>query len=379
MPTPLTLLIVSNVHWWNAEAAYAAVTAEILQKAGHKVFVLTRPNTVNEQELLKRNLPLITHIDLNTYNIFKLYQSYHQLKKLLQEKKIDVVNAHRSEGLILFILLKRHLKSFKLVRTRGTTRPVRKAWSNRKIYQEWTDAHIFAGKIVFERLTQAIALSQKYAQTIYYPIDQQAPPLDKIDYYQEFEIPRDYLVLAIVGRISPVKGHELLLEAFQKVLATRSDVILLICYKHPDPERPELKALKQRSHEMGIIKNVRFLGPRKDIRAIMEFVDLGIVSSLDSEVICRVAVEFFSMGTPIVACPTGCLPELVFSGKTGTITKSASPKDLSDAILHTIADKSDLAELGKRAQQYAREHFSQELFLQKTMSVFQSVLSPKPN
>ena len=37
----MKILIGSNVHWWNAEAAYAAKIAQLLQQAGHKVFVLT--------------------------------------------------------------------------------------------------------------------------------------------------------------------------------------------------------------------------------------------------------------------------------------------------------------------------------------------------
>ena len=79
----MNILISSNVHWWNAEAAYAGTLAELLQNAGHQIFVLTRPETVNSEHLQKKNLSLITDIDLNTINPYRLYQSYLKLKRFI--------------------------------------------------------------------------------------------------------------------------------------------------------------------------------------------------------------------------------------------------------------------------------------------------------
>lgn len=50
----LRVLIGSNVHWWNAEAAYAAQTAQILLSAGCQVWVIAPANTKNFSELKKR-------------------------------------------------------------------------------------------------------------------------------------------------------------------------------------------------------------------------------------------------------------------------------------------------------------------------------------
>tara|TARA_B110000116_G_scaffold643_1_gene535 strand:- start:267 stop:524 length:258 start_codon:yes stop_codon:yes gene_type:complete len=79
----MKILIGSNVHWWNAEAAYASSIAKLLQDAGHSVFVLTRPGSLNEQRLKERGLNLVTHIDLNSNNPFQLFRAYQKLKKFL--------------------------------------------------------------------------------------------------------------------------------------------------------------------------------------------------------------------------------------------------------------------------------------------------------
>ena len=51
----MRILITSNVRWWNAEAAYAAILARELLNAGHKVWVLTLPNSLNETKLRNWN------------------------------------------------------------------------------------------------------------------------------------------------------------------------------------------------------------------------------------------------------------------------------------------------------------------------------------
>lgn len=366
----MNILIGSNVHWWNAEAAYAATTAELLQKAGHRVYVLTRPNTLNAENLKKRGLSLVTDINLNTLNPLRLYQSYRKLRAFLKTHKIQIVNPHRSEGFFIYILLKHSLQSFKLVRTRGTTRPVRGGWLNHKIYCDWVDNHIFAGQVILSRLLETLPLPSSKQHVIYYPINRPLLPVS-VSYHDEFEIPPLSKILAIVGRISPVKGHDLLLKSFQELLQQKPQTVLLILYKHPDPERPQLKRLKEMCKQWGIASHVRFIGPRQDIRTIMKFVDLGVVASLDSEVICRVAVEFFSVGTPVVALATGCLPEIIQDGINGMLVQETKTAALRDALQKLLDDPERLQHLREGALSSAVQHFSQELFLQKTLEVFE--------
>ena len=154
----MRILIGSNVHWWNAEAAYASKIAQLLQQAGHKVFVLTLPDSLNSQKLGSHGLFLVEHINLNSKNPFQLFLSYQKLKKFIYEEQIDLINPHRSEGLPLFVFVARAVRSMRpekpiaIVRTRGTTRPLLNHWLNRKMQTDSTDYHITAGDIVSQRL-----------------------------------------------------------------------------------------------------------------------------------------------------------------------------------------------------------------------------------
>ncbi len=372
----MNILIGSNVHWWNAEAAYAAVIAKLLKDDGHRVIVLTRPGSDNEKKLRNLGLEVITEPDLNTQNPFKLIQSYFQLKNLLATENIQIVNAHRSEGYPLYAFAKRSLASFRLIRTRGASRKVKPHWPNQILHGKWTDAIIIPGKVVAERDLQGIDLPENSPHLIHYPIDIPETSLleTQDNYRKQFNIPQNHQVLAVVGRIRQEKGHLLLAESFQLLLEDFPQTILLILYRDTPDDLPEMLELQNRIRELGIEDKVRFDSEREDIRQLMAFADGGVVSSIDSEVICRVAVEFFSVGTPVAAMPTGCLPEIILEGVNGSLADEPTALSLKKAMARML---DNLPQLSEGAREDAETRFDPETMLKKTIHVFQQTLHPE--
>jgi glycosyltransferase involved in cell wall biosynthesis len=372
----VNILIGSNVHWWNAEAAYAAVIAKLLKDDGHRVIVLTRPGSDNEKKLRNLGLEVITEPDLNTQNPFKLIQSYFQLKNLLATENIQIINAHRSEGYPLYAFAKRSLASFRLIRTRGASRKVKPHWPNQILHGKWTDAIIIPGKVVAERDLQGIDLPENSPHLIHYPIDILETSLleTQDNYRKQFNIPENHQVLAVVGRIRQEKGHLLLAESFQLLLEDFPQTILLILYRDTPDDLPEMLELQNRIRELGIEDKVRFDSEREDIRQLMAFADGGVVSSIDSEVICRVAVEFFSVGTPVAAMPTGCLPEIILEGVNGSLADEPTALSLKKAMARML---DNLPQLSEGAREDAETRFDPETMLKKTIHVFQQTLHPE--
>ena len=372
----MNILIGSNVHWWNAEAAYAAVIAKLLKDDGHRVIVLTRPGSDNEKKLRNLGLEVITEPDLNTQNPFKLIQSYFQLKNLLATENIQIVNAHRSEGYPLYAFAKRSLASFRLIRTRGASRKVKPHWPNQILHGKWTDALIIPGKVVAERDLQGIDLPENSPHLINYPIDIPETSLleTQDNYRKQFNIPETHQVLAVVGRIRQEKGHLLLAESFQLLLEDFPQTILLILYRDTPDDLPEMLELQNRIRELGIEDKVRFDSEREDIRQLMAFADGGVVSSIDSEVICRVAVEFFSVGTPVAAMPTGCLPEIILEGVNGSLADEPTALSLKKAMARML---DNLPQLSEGAREDAETRFDPETMLKKTIHVFRQTLHPE--
>ena len=377
----MRILIGSNVHWWNAEAAYASKIAQLLQQAGHKVFVLTRPDSLNSQKLGTLGLSLVEHINLNSNNPFQLFLSYQKLKKFIDEEQIDLINPHRSEGLPLFVFAARAMQSIRpekpiaIVRTRGTTRPLRNHWLNRKMQMDWTDYHITAGEIVSQRLLSAVPQIGNKVKTIYFPAECSELPLKpEKDFRRKFKIPKNSSILAVVGRIRPVKGQRVLLQGICEILSEFPDLVLLIPYRDTSENEPEMTALRTAINQLDLKDHVRLIPEREDILQIMEFADLGIVSSVDSEVICRVAMEFFSVATPVVAFPTGCLPEIIRQGQNGMLAKNKTSEALVVEIRNVLSNPELSDRISQGARRDAELRFDPQIMLDKTLEVFESAL-----
>ena len=377
----MRILIGSNVHWWNAEAAYASKIAHLLQQAGHKVFVLTLPDSLNSQKLGSLGLSLVEHINLNSNNPFQLFLSYQKLKKFIDEEQIDLINPHRSEGLPLFVFAARAVrsmhpeKSIAIVRTRGTTRPLRNHWLNRKMLKDWTDYHITAGEIVSQRLLSAVPQIGNKVKTIYFPAECSELPLKpEKDFRREFKIPKNSSILAVVGRIRPVKGQRVLLQGICEMLSEFPELVLLIPYRDTSENEPEMTALRTDINQLDLKDHVRLIPEREDILQIMEFADLGIVSSVDSEVICRVAMEFFSVATPVVAFPTGCLPEIIYPGQNGMLAKNKTSEALVVEIRNVLSNPELSDRISQGARRDAELRFDPQIMLDKSLEVFESAL-----
>lgn len=375
----MRILITSNVRWWNAEAAYAAILARELLNAGHKVWVLTLPNSLNETKLRNWNLPIITDIPLSSSNPWQLWRAYQRLKSLIEEQKIQIVNAHRSEGFPLLVLLRQQLKSFSLIRTRGTTRPLRDHWLNRRLHEDWIESVIVPAQVIASQLRQVLNLPPERLHVIYYPVNpstigvkgESEAQQSRLECLDRLGIPKHCRVIGIVGRIRPVKGQRILLKSFVALRKRFPDIVLLMLYRDTNETEAEWQGLLQDLVESNLLQSVYLYGYREDVLEIMRHTDIGVVSSVDSEVICRVAVEFFSVGTPVVAFPTGALPEIIQDGVTGRIAKDKSAEALAEALEWMLESPERIAEFGQNARQQSLERFDPNKLLEQTLSVYE--------
>ena len=375
----MRILITSNVRWWNAEAAYAATLARELLHAGHKVWVLTLPNSLNETKLRNWNLPIITDIPLSSSNPWQLWRAYQRLKSLIEEQQIQIVNAHRSEGFPLLVLLRQRLKSFALIRTRGTTRPLRDRWLNRRLHEDWIESVIVPAQVIASQLRQVLNLPPERLHVIYYPVNpstigvkgESEAQQSRLECLDRLGIPKHCRVIGIVGRIRPVKGQRILLKSFVALRKRFPDIVLLMLYRDTNETEAEWQGLLQDLVESNLLQSVYLYGYREDVLEIMRHTDIGVVSSVDSEVICRVAVEFFSVGTPVVAFPTGALPEIIQDGVTGRIAKDKSAEALAEALEWMLESPECIAEFGQNARQQSLERFDPNKLLEQTLSVYE--------
>lgn len=126
----------------------------------------------------------------------------------------------------------------------------------------------------------------------------------------------------IFGRFDPVKGHKVFMEIFHNMLALwPSDLprpLLRVVGLPANLSKAHLEAF---ATESGLRQgeDIEITADRiEDTPALLQSSTLGVVSSLGSEIICRVAEEFLAMGTPVFVSGVGSLDEVLISSQMGS-------------------------------------------------------------
>ena len=81
---------------------------------------------------------------------------------------------------------------------------------------------------------------------------------------------------------------------------------------------------------LGVLPQVRFMGHRDDVPAILSESDLFVLPS-ESEASPNVILEAMAAGLPVVASNVGGIPELVTDGVTGSLVPPADSDALAAA------------------------------------------------
>lgn len=144
----------------------------------------------------------------------------------------------------------------------------------------------------------------------------------------EFGVEEDQLLLGCVARYNPQKDHRNLIMAFQRVRAHRPDATLLLVGPGMTEDNTEISNLLEGTD---MACGVKLVGPRQDISAVMNGLDIHILSSAFGEAFPNVLSEAMSCGTPCVATDVGDSSTII--GDTGCICPARDPDALANAIL----------------------------------------------
>ncbi|MFH0931018.1 MAG: glycosyltransferase family 4 protein, partial [Candidatus Zixiibacteriota bacterium] len=125
---------------------------------------------------------------------------------------------------------------------------------------------------------------------------------------------------------------------------------------------------------MGISDKFIFTGRVEDPRKIISLMDIGVVASIGSETVCRVALEYMALGKPVVATDINGIPEVVKDGINGLIVKPKNSTSMADAILELLKDKTKRESYGKAGRVLTENEFSLNNFARKTEEFYYSFL-----
>lgn len=200
-------------------------------------------------------------------------------------------------------------------------------------------------------------------------------PGDRAEARRRLGLPSGPLVV-FVGRVQPLKGVDVALDAYRLVRAVYPDATLLVVGGPSGPRGGrEMRALQTRAARMG--GGVRFWEPQPHtiLADVYRAADVVHVPSR-SETFGLVAVEAQACGAPVVATDVGGLRFSVKDGESGLLVRGWDPVDHSAALMEVLGDPAQADLMGKRAVEHA-ERFSWDNAAQRFHELYAGVVGSR--
>jgi glycosyltransferase involved in cell wall biosynthesis len=187
-------------------------------------------------------------------------------------------------------------------------------------------------------------------------------------------ISKNVPVITTLANIRRVKGLDVLVAAADLVRKRHPEALFLIAGKELDTEYSH--QLQSRIAQLGLEKNVRFLGACTDVFPLLAMSDVFCLPSR-SEGFSNALIEAMAAGLPCVATDVGGNREVVEDGQSGFIVPSEDHQLLAKRVISLLDDPALAHSMGRRAETIARRQFTVQGMMGKLVDVYQELLAAR--
>jgi glycosyltransferase involved in cell wall biosynthesis len=193
---------------------------------------------------------------------------------------------------------------------------------------------------------------------------------------RELGLPESAPVVAVISRLSALKGIEYFLEAARIVGERFPEACFLIV---GDSARSDMagasyrETLESLAARLDLTRRVVFAGARHDIPELLGGVTVSVLPSL-TEGLSNSLLESLAAGVPVVATRVGGNPEIVQDSVTGLLVPPRDPRELAGAIVALLSDRDRAARMGEEGRRSVEARFSLEAMVRSTERLYESLL-----
>ena len=374
------ILLVSNYYSSHISAGTSKRTSELkkgLSKLGWKCKVLT---------IKRKSLPLSKEPDNSDISTIKTFSEKYPIPFIKNLKIIDLIKSndvvhiidHWSVLNLTCVILCLLSKTPYIYSPCGALKPEGRNILIKKIYNFFflslisrNASYFFA--ITKKELKEIKAITKSNVQIILLPNgiwkESKKKVIKKSDQnYSRLNFPSKYILF--VGRLSIIKGPDILLEAFIK--SKIKNEYYLIFAGPDDNMRAKMEQYIKNSPNK---KKVLFLGSVSSTRRdfLMKNAIITVIPSR-KEAMSMVALETSVVGTPFLASEFCGLDD--FEKNSSGYICNGDPISISNKLDTLLEDLDSIKEVGKNAQNYVLSKYSWESIIEK-MNLYLNILIDK--
>ena len=170
-----------------------------------------------------------------------------------------------------------------------------------------------------------------------------------------------------ISNFRPVKRVTDVIEAFARI---RKKVPARLVMVGDGPDRPRAA---QRVGELGVERDVVFLGKHASVEELLSCADLFLLTS-ESESFGLAALEAISCGVPVVAYRAGGLPEVISHGENGLLVPVGSVEEAAEAGTCLLDDPGIWRRFSEAGRTAAMERFATGIVLPRYEDLYRALL-----
>jgi glycosyltransferase involved in cell wall biosynthesis len=348
-------------------ASYLLNLSRGLVRRGHEVHIIFSGGN-QDYRFIKagaqlKHLPIRTKSELS----WRIYAALPYVMRYVQDNKIDILHAQTRITQVMSWWIKR-IENVPYV---ATCHGFFKRRVSRVIFPCWGDHAIAISDPVRRHLMKDFHVPEKKVTLIESGISLDDFPMVTDDLRRQnrqqlgFD---DEPLVGIVARLSDVKGQDVLIKAFLKVIKKIPDAKLLIVGR--GREEPAFKRLVE---ECKLQKQV-FFYPEVDrtyfyLSAFDVFVNPSRQEGLGLSVI-----EAQASGIPTVASRVGGVTSLIEHGKTGYLVASENVNGLAEMLIYVLENPAEARGVARVARQSVQRYSSADIMVDRTLEVYAKLL-----
>jgi glycosyltransferase involved in cell wall biosynthesis len=248
---------------------------------------------------------------------------------------------------------------------------VKKDLLHKFLYNRVTKAFAIS-TIIKNNLIETTPLSIDKIELLYNAIDTNRFDPDKTDrnkLRKEYNLTNNNLVLGMIARFTPGKGHEEFIEAAEILSAKYEHLKFLIVGEASRGEDVYANKIKQMAADKKL-SNIIFTGFRSDTPDILAAMDIFIFPS-HAEAFGIALAEALSMGIPSVCANADGVLDIAVDGGTSLLFQNKNSRDLADKIELLINDKPKRKEMGIASRERAVKIFDINLIMDQTIKFYE--------
>jgi glycosyltransferase involved in cell wall biosynthesis len=181
-------------------------------------------------------------------------------------------------------------------------------------------------------------------------------------------IPEGRFAVGWVGRMTPVKRTDDVLEGFRQL--RERGIAATLCLVGDGPDRP---SLEERAHELGVMRETLFLGYQEDVGALYAAFDALVLPSANEGTPVSV-IEALAAGTPVVATRVGGVPDVIRDREDGFLVEPGAADELADRLEELARDPALRDRLGAAGRERVLPRYAVARLVDDIDSLYRSLL-----